>query len=224
MMKIMSKLQKTSCKNFSPKLIIYLISLIEDVIIYSNQRSYKIEPFGYFVNIDKTRISKITHVHYNGKKELCKITTKTGKIIQATEDHIFPCCIVRNTVVVKNTYFSTKRLKSHLEDCVMNEYCLTDAEGKFDIIESVELLNGKHKVFDITIDDKLHMFIADGLLVHNCVTYDTDVDILNTQISEFEKISIFELYYKNMESKSLLTKLEYWLHKTIYKINKKTKG
>ena len=37
---------------------------------------------------------------------------------------------------------------------------------------------GKHHVFDITVEDN-HNFLANGVVVHNCVTYDLQTQIFN---------------------------------------------
>ena len=203
------------------KTFIKLIKVLEYFIIYKDEKSYDISKFGYFVNIDSELESKITHIHYTGLKPLYELTTYDGKKLQATQEHILPIYHTSEALISNDKYFSIGDLKHKIYLQTISKYCIINADGFYERIESIEKMSGLHRVFDITISDKVHIFIANGIKVHNCVTADTDIEILNKETSEFNYIPIFELYYSNMKTKNWLMKFEYWLTKTIYKINNK---
>lgn len=210
-------------KIFIFKTFINLIKVLEYFIIYNECKSYDVSKFGYFVDIDEALNSKITHVHYTGRKPIYELTTFNGKILRATQDHILPIHYTSEAYISNDKYLSVGDLKRKIGLGTESVCCVINSKGFYEKIKSIEKIKGNHKVFDITISDKLHIFVADGIKVHNCVTADTDIEILDKKTSEFKYIPIFELYYSNMKSKNWLTKIEYWLTKMIYKINNKNK-
>lgn len=215
------KILLSNIKIFIYKTLINLIRVLEYFLIYKDEKSYDIKKYGYFVDIDIELNSKITHIHYTGLKTLYELTTWQGKKLQATKDHILPVYHTSEVFVSNDKYFSVGDLKHKFETQTESKYCIINSEGFYEKIKSIEKLSGMHRVFDITISDKLHIFVANGIKVHNCVTADTDIEILNKETSEFNYIPIYELYYSNIKSKNWLMKLEYWLTKMINKINNK---
>jgi len=205
------------------KTSIKLIEVLEYFMIYKEYRSYNISKFGYFVNIDEDQESKITHVHYTGIKRLYKLETYGGKTLYATQDHILPIYQVTEVLKGNDKFFSIADLKHKIDMHTGSKYSVINSGGFCEEVKSIEKILGFHRVFDLTISNKMHVFVANGIKVHNCVTADTGIEILNKETSEFNHIPIFELYYSNIKSKNWLTKFEYWLTKTIYKINNKNK-
>lgn len=94
----------------------------------------------------------------NGDRECIELQFDTGRTLICTPDH---------KLLTKNRGW-------------VEAQDLTDKDDILD--DSMKLVSkrpaGKHRVFDITVDDN-HNFIANGVVVHNCVTYDLQTQIFN---------------------------------------------
>lgn len=96
---------------------------------------------------------KVTHFIYNGDRETRKLYFKDGSILEATPDHL-----VQSKGILKR----------------IDELGIGDVvDYGTDVIEKeiVKIDESKSEVFDLTVDNKSHLFYANGFIVHNCAAF-----------------------------------------------------
>lgn len=74
---------------------------------------------------------------------------------------------------------------------------------------------------DLTVNSPDHRYYADDILVHNCVTFDTEVEIFDSQEDKYYRCPIFELHYKYKANRTWWDNLEWALYKALYKVKRK---
>lgn len=107
-----------------------------------------------------------------GVQRLYEITTRTGKRVQSTGDHLwyvaFPSANgkpARKGWVRADELQLTDYLEYH--ECPDSTAELTDAECRFEAIRTIRVVSHAGPVYDITVEED-HSFTAGGLLTHNC--------------------------------------------------------
>lgn len=82
----------------------------------------------------------------------------------------------------------------------------------------------KYAQLDVTVSSINHRYFADGILVHNCVTFDTMVNVYDKTEDKWYNIPIYEVHYRFKENMSWWDKLEYFLYKKMFKIKGKIRN
>ena len=101
----------------------------------------------------------MTKVFYSGKKQVFKLTTKSGREIKASANHPF----------LKQEGWV------NLENLNINDKVATpeNTEVNWDEIKSIEKLQVED-VYDATVEE-VHNFVANGIIVHNSLEQDSDL-------------------------------------------------
>ena len=107
----------------------------------------------------KIKKRKMTKVFYSGKKQVFKLTTKSGREITASANHPF----------LKQEGWS------NLENLNINDKIATPENTKvnWDEIKSIEKLQVED-VYDATVAE-VHNFVANDIIVHNSLEQDSDL-------------------------------------------------
>lgn len=95
----------------------------------------------------------ITDIWKVGDKDVFEVVTEDHKTIRCTEDHPF---------LTKNGYVELKDLNVHDNVLVMQHDTVIEST----IVSITE--KGVQTVYDLTVDNNEHNFIANGFVVHNC--------------------------------------------------------
>lgn len=227
------------------KLIVnYVISFIIYIVEYFEYLNYKeisendvysshdLLDFSLVSDSDSEKKNKIISVHRCKRDYLYTLYFPNGQKIRCTLDHGLICneyeygmvldewgkckeddCVTRHDIEVKvgNILFGS------------NEYrvkCDISQTNKYQPVIKWKKSLLKYSTFDITTDGN-HVYKANGVYVHNCVTYDINVNIYDKNTDKRNDVPIFELYYKNLKKMSFLDKIEYKLHKLLYKLEKR---
>jgi hypothetical protein len=111
----------------------------------------------YSFNIDNETFfeSKVSNKSYNGIKERFLVKTSTKSII-LTDDHLL--------LVNNEKGYEYKDIRSIVVD---KDLLVGDKTNFEEIIEITSV--GEGHVWDIEVDNEYHNFIAEGLVVHNCI-------------------------------------------------------
>ena len=132
----------------------------------------------------------------------------------------------RNTVVSKDhpliteTYGMFTLAKYGIVDCLSfrkrkidvshMDFHILNIDGGVSKLISVERSYFPQMTYDVSVScDRL--YFSDGLLNHNCVTSDTKVEVKMKDGDAHGSVSIFELFYRNKKTKTLLDRLIYFL-------------
>nr|NGX29905.1 Replicative DNA helicase [Candidatus Anoxychlamydiales bacterium] len=107
----------------------------------------------------KIKKRKMTKVFYSGKKQVFKLTTKSGREIKASANHPF----------------LKQKGWTNLEDLNINDKIAIpkDLEVNWDEIKSIEKLQIED-VYDATVEE-VHNFVANDIIVHNSLEQDSDL-------------------------------------------------
>jgi intein/homing endonuclease len=105
--------------------------------------------------------SKVKNVSNNGIRERFKVTTNDTNIT-LTNDHLLL------TYDINNKSYSYKDIRSIDKDI---DYLVSPVIDDVDIYQKIIDIEyqGNDVVWDIEVDNELHNFIAEGIVVHNCV-------------------------------------------------------
>ena len=165
-----------------------------------------------YVKVDNKN-RRLTHVHFNGRDYCHELVTTHGSIV-ATYNHLFQTSY--NGRVSMMTLQGIINLWERNAD-IRVAYHNSEAKRKVYVkIISIRDLKEKRTVYDISIDSAPRLYLANGFYVHNCITADTTIDVIDTQDgTEYTSVPIYELYYKNLQNPTWLDKLEYWLQRKI---------
>lgn len=96
---------------------------------------------------------KATHFIYNGEKNIKILHFKDASVLEATPDHL-----VQSKGILKR----------------IDELGIGDVvDYGIDVIEKeiVKIEESISEVFDLTVDNKSHLFYANGFIVHNCAAF-----------------------------------------------------
>ena len=126
---------------------------IKDIKINDIVYSYDIDNEKYFE-------TKVKNVSNNGIKNIFEIVTSSYKI-KVTDDH---------PILIKNdngySYKTLININRDLDYIVCSSFEID--EVLFEKITQINNLNNGN-VWDIEVDNKYHNFIAEGIVVHNCI-------------------------------------------------------
>lgn len=116
-----------------------------------------------YISTYPARASKVTDWACTGYKDSYEIKTETLESIRASEDHKF------------FTQYGWKAV----HELVVGDDMLrsVDQGGVWTEIESITPV-GRELMFDITVDDEEHTYVAEGLVVHNCVYQEQLIDLV----------------------------------------------
>lgn len=93
-------------------------------------------------------------------------------------------------------------------------------EEKYQKIVDVKKSFFKYLMYDLNVNGD-HVYECGGIYVHNCVAYDTNVNVYDKTNDKKSDIPIYEIYYNNIKKPNILDKVEYFLHKLLHKLEKK---
>lgn len=105
----------------------------------------------YNTKTQKNEYKKVKKFYIQGKKKAYKITTRSGKILECTDDH----------------KIMTPKGMLPLKEILKQKLSVKILRGIFDEIVAIEEL-GETEVYDLGIDSEDHNFFANEVLVHNC--------------------------------------------------------
>jgi hypothetical protein len=161
--------------------------------------------------------AQLTHVHFNGRAYCHKLITTHGIII-ATDDHFFHASYewkgeTRNGTMTLCGIINLLESGNDVRVAYYNE----EAKRKVYVkVTGIQELNEKRTVYDISISSSPRLYLANNFYVHNCITADTQVSVIDTEHgTEYTSVPVYELYYKNLQNPTWLDKLEYWLQRKI---------
>jgi len=153
------------------------------------------EVYSYDYNSNKNIISKIKNVIKTGNKERFKVKTEYNEII-LTEDH--PIL----TVDSDNNY-SYKNIKEINGEKLIHKF-IFDPNNKHNHYQKLDILSienvGVDEVWDIEVDNELHNFIANGLVVHNCMAEDA---MLTYRLVRAGEKKVFKIDVGNIDEDDL---------------------
>jgi len=143
-----------------------------------------------------------SHIHTVQPYKVWRLRTSSGKFLECADNHIV---------------FDQHLNEVFVKDLVKGNFIMTE-NGPERILEVIKTLN-KVSMFDLTVDSTDHRYYTNGILSHNCVGFDTVIDVRyfknGKQVDK--KMLIGELYYKSLRCTRRLTFKE-WLMYTIWKI------
>jgi superfamily II DNA or RNA helicase len=123
---------------------------------------------------NKAKVKSIKHSNHPTQK----YTTITGKYLIASDKHIVPQSIpdyvVRNgkKVFLDNQYIAQAESLLSLRDGIPVKKFPFDSENYLDVLCEEKIVSreflGERDLIDIELDDDDKLFIANGLIVHNC--------------------------------------------------------
>ncbi len=118
--------------------------------------------YSYNYENDSLEETKITNKWNNGEKSLYKIRTKFSELF-CTEDHPI---LVKNKETGEISYIEIKDIiKENYQICFINNLNV----GEFKDISFIQNLKTKKFVYDIEVENSLHNFVANDMVVHNCI-------------------------------------------------------
>ena len=156
---------------------------------------------------------RLTHVHFNGRHYCHEVITTHGRIV-ATHDHLFQSsCNGHTSTITLQGIINLLKKNADVRIAYYNE----EAKRKVYVkVNAVRDLKEKRVVYDLSVDSVTRLYLANNFYVHNCVTADTTIDVIDSQDGmEYTSVPIYELYYKNLQNPTWLDKLEYWLQRKI---------
>ena len=107
-------------------------------------------PISYIISTPEG-MCQVTHFIYNGVQKTKKINFKDGSVLEATHDHL----VQSNGVLVPID-------KLNIGDFI---------DGHSYNKEIVSIEDSEDEVFDLTVNNKSHLFYANGCVVHNCAAF-----------------------------------------------------
>lgn len=107
-------------------------------------------PISYIISTPEG-MCQATHFIYNGVQKTKKINFKDGSVLEATHDHL----VQSNGVLVPID-------KLNIGDFI---------DGHSYNKEIVSIEDSEDEVFDLTVNNKSHLFYANGCVVHNCAAF-----------------------------------------------------
>ena len=107
-------------------------------------------PISYIISTPEG-MCQATHFIYNGVQKTKKINFKDGSVLEATPDHL----VQSNGVLVPIE-------KLNIGDTI---------DGHSYNKEIVHIEESEDEVFDLTVNNKSHLFYANGCVVHNCAAF-----------------------------------------------------
>lgn len=149
---------------------------IKDIQIGDTIFSYNTDTESFFESIVKNK-------SYNGIKDRYKISTKNKRIV-ATDDHLF---LIKNINGYEYKDIRNINISTDL---------LVDDERNFQKITDIIKLDSGH-VWDIEVDNEYHNFIAEGLVVHNCIM--AEDAMLSYRILRAGEKRVFKVDVGNMD-------------------------
>lgn len=144
------------------------------------------EILSYDYKNNKIIISKVKNIFNTGKKDTYKVKTLTKEII-LTDEH--PILTLRDE---KYDYKDIDDININYDSLVTFENNKIELEK----IESITLHQENADVWDIEIDNNLRNFIADGIVVHNCLAEDA---MMVYRISRAAERRVFKIDVGNID-------------------------
>lgn len=97
---------------------------------------------------------------YNGIKETLRFSMSNGDILEVTPDHL-----VRSN----NKWIQAKEFK--VGDFIDFESTIPDVSEDSSVRKILSIENSMSDVYDLTIENETHSFLANGFVVHNCASF-----------------------------------------------------
>lgn len=152
-----------------------------------------------------------SHIHITQPFNIWKIKTEKGKYLECADKH---------------KVFTNQFQEIFVKDLKVGSYIQT--ENGIDRVVYINKSNTKVSMFDITVDHPDHRYYTNGILSHNCVGFNTLIDVIyfkdNKKISK--KMYMGELYYESLEKirhLKTLEKIKRYIWRIIAKIDENTK-
>lgn len=158
--------------------------------------------------------SPVTHFMNTGVKEIVRIETNSGKVLKVSRDH--PVLTGRGWVKAEFLKEddqvasplapgepTTRKLSTYLEKCGNNNDYFY-AKQNWTKIKSIEFTGEFEEMYDITVKDH-HNFIANGVIVHNCI-YQEQIMSIAQKFAGFSLAEADDL--RSVMGKKKLDKLE----------------
>lgn len=153
-----------------------------------------------------TGFSPISNIHKTQPYKIYKILTSGNKKLAGADNHIL---------------FDEKYNEIFIKDLTAGS--LIQTKDGVEKVISIKSTSQSISMFDVTVEDENHRFYSNGILSHNCVGFDTIIDIMfyknGKQITK--KVILGELYYISLKKKRKLTAIE-WIKFFIWKLYSRT--
>ncbi len=122
------------------------------------------EVFALDMHSQKIVRQPIAAVYHNGVQAVFEITTRTGRKIQATANHLFYTLMGWKPLAA---FAPEERIGLAFSIASVSQAVTADSDVFWDVIDSIDPV-GMTEVFDLTIPTH-HNFIANDFIAHNCM-------------------------------------------------------
>lgn len=196
-------------KSFFYSSIIVIIEIIEEFMNSSKDtESFKVKDTKVK---SKDGNKKVDYVHKCERDYIYEVILKNGVKINLTKTHKVYC---------NSEFLAIKDIMDYKYEDYFLQYDSNLSDGK-SLIVKIKKSYFKYFTYDITVNNDIKSYFANGVEVHNCVTYKTDINLYNAKDDIlYNNVPIFEIYYRNKKNKTFLDNIEYFLHKVLYKLEK----
>jgi replicative DNA helicase len=120
---------------------------------------------------------EVTNAFSTGRKPVYKMTTRLGRSIRATANHMFLTIHGwkrLDELALDERIALPRRLSGPTQEATMsNDEKWIQSDAYWDEIISIEP-DGEVEVYDLTVE-KLHNFVANDLIAHNSIEQDSDI-------------------------------------------------
>lgn len=174
-------------------------------------------------NTNEFETTNIIDIFENGEKDVFKITLSNGMTLRGTKDHkILTETGWKEIGELSNTdkiavLWNGGTENDNRQDSIKNGGISKRKLAFFNVVDIIP--DGKETVYDITVNSDFHNFIANGIVVHNCFSYNeisrryTSVDLefyfpdtFRKQSESNRQASTDEIIEKNKEARELFSK------------------
>jgi hypothetical protein len=186
-----------------------LIYFLEKLFYYNYIEEKENLVFKSFYNtrfkiLSDEKYEEFSLVHLCKRDYIYKVIFDDGSEVSGTDEH---------------KLFDYRYEEIKIKDISIGDIFYDYNNFKYKKVKKIKKSIFKWSTCDLTVDDKNHRYVANGILVHNCVTYDTTIDTYKRSKRTYTTERIYDVFYKekikNSTKNKNLLKLEYWLLKKI---------
>jgi hypothetical protein len=114
---------------------------------------------------NEIKVNRVLKTFSRNVNQIVKYTLENGEIIEATLDH--PIYVIHKgwSSYLNELSNSMYKLKDPVKEIKIGDKIKT--HGGFSVLQEIELINSKHKVYNLSEIDREHNYYANDVLVHN---------------------------------------------------------